>query len=101
MVAFFNYNMDDEWDIRENSAWPLTKQKNFMEKLGKKEGYKKPEEWIGYPKQALKDNGGYGLLKLYKSVERVVKTLIPKPEIWFGDEGQLEYTLQRKNLGDG
>ncbi len=58
MVAFFNYNMDDEWDIRENSAWPQTKQKKFMEKLGKKEGYKKPEEWIGYPKQALKDNGG-------------------------------------------
>ena len=70
--------MDDEWDIRENSAWPQTKQKKFMEKLGKKEGYKKPEEWIGYPKQALKDNGGYGLLKLYKGVERVVKTLIPE-----------------------
>jgi hypothetical protein len=76
MVAFFNYNMDDEWDIRENSAWPQTKQKEFMEKLGEKEGYDKPEEWIGYPKQALKDNGGYGLLKLYKGMERVVKTLI-------------------------
>jgi len=69
--------VDRKWDIRTNSAWPVERQRAFMKNLEELEGYDKPEDWIGYPKQALKDNGGYGLLKLYGGVERVVKTLIP------------------------
>jgi len=69
---------DDQWDVRTNSAWDIERQRTFMENLGELEGYEAAEDWNGYPKQALIDNEGRGLLKLYGgSVQRVVKTLIP------------------------
>ena len=68
---------DEEWGIRTNSAWPIERQRTFMQNLGELEGYEDAEDWNGYPKQALRDNGGYGLLKLYGGVEKVVKTLVP------------------------
>ena len=68
---------DRRWDIRTSSAWPIERQRTFMKNLAILEGYDKPEDWIGYPKQALIDNSGSGLLKLYLGVERVVKTLVP------------------------
>ena len=65
---------DRKWVIRTNSAWPVERQKAFMKNLEELEGYDKPEDWIGYPNQTRKDNEGYGQLKLYGGVERVVKT---------------------------